>query len=80
MDNEKLKQANEKSAEIDRLERKTRMFIKISSKTANRCPLYYGRDGDQVTIPKELESVFNALLGDYYRRELEQAKKEFEEM
>lgn len=80
MDNEKLKQANEKSAEIDRLARKTRMFIKISSKTANRYPSYYGRDGDQVTIPKELESVFNALLGDYYRRELEKAKKEFEEM
>lgn len=80
MTEEKLKQANEKLAVIDKLERQTRMLIRISSKAANRYPSYYGRDGDQVTIPKELESVFDALLGDYYRKKLEKAKKEFEEM
>lgn len=80
MDKEKLKQANEKLRVIEYLERQTDDLIRISKKTASCSSSYYLWAGNEVPIPKELECVFNALLGDYYRRELEKAKKEFEEM
>lgn len=80
MDNEKLKQANEKCREIERLEHQVEMLIRIATKTENSHPTYYLWAGNQVTVPKELESVFDALLGDYYRKKLEKVKKEFEEM
>ena len=80
MTEEKLKQANEKRREIERLEHQKDMLIRISSKTANSNPTYYTWAGNQVIIPKELETVFDALLRDYYRRELEKANKEFDEM
>lgn len=80
MDKEKLKQANEKLQVIENLESQIQKLICISKKTAECSSSFYLWSGNQVTIPKELESIFDALLGDYYRRELEKAKKEFEEM
>ena len=80
MTKEKINQASEKYREIERLEHQVDMLIRIAAKTENCNPTYYLWAGNQVAIPKELESVFDALLGDYYRRELEKAKKEFEEM
>lgn len=80
MDKEKLKQANEKLQVIEHLENQIQKLIRISKKTASCSSSFYLWAGNQVTIPKELESIFDALLGDYYRRELEKAKKEFEEM
>jgi hypothetical protein len=80
MDKEKLKQANEKLQVIKNLESQIQKLIRISKKTARCSSSFYLWAGDKVAIPRELESVFNALLGDYYRRELEKAKKEFEEM
>ena len=80
MNKEKLKKANEKLQVIKRLEDKIQELINISKKTASSSVSFYLWAGNQVPIPKELESIFDALLGDYYRRELEKAKKEFEEM
>lgn len=80
MDKEKLKQANEKLQVIEYLESQIDKLIHISKKTASCSSSFYLWAGYQAAIPKELECVFNALLGDYYRRELEKAKKEFEEM
>jgi len=78
MDKEKLKQANEKLQVIKNIESQIQELICISKEQQDA--VRYLRSGNQVTIPKELESIFNALLGDYYRRELEKTKKEFEEM
>ena len=80
MDKEKLKKANEKLQVIKRLEDKIQELINISKKTADCGSSFYLWAGNHVTIPREFESIFDALLGDYYRRELEKAKKEFEEM
>lgn len=80
MDKEKLKQASEKLQVIEHLEDQIQKLIRISKKTASCNASFYLWAGNQVAIPKELESIFDALLGDYYRRELEKAKKEFEEM
>ena len=80
MDKEKLKRANKKLQVIKNLESQIHKLIRISKKTARCSSSFYLWSGNQVTIPKELESIFDALLGDYYRRELEKAKKEFEEM
>lgn len=80
MTEEKLKQASEKLQVIEYLGGQIQNLIRISKKTANSHSTFYLWAGNQVVIPKELESVFDALLGDYYRRELEKAKKEFEEM
>lgn len=80
MDKEKLKQASKKLQVIEHLEDQIKELIRISKKTASCESSFYMWAGNQVPIPKEFECVFNALLGDYYRRELEKAKKEFEEM
>lgn len=80
MDKEKLKRASEKLQVIENLESLIQKLNCISKKTASSHSSFYLWAGNQVAIPKELESIFDALLGDFYRRELEKAKKEFEEM
>lgn len=80
MTKEKLERAHEILNAIDSIERQLRNLERISAKCPNDKQSFFLWAGDQITIPKELDLPITAMLESYYKKELEKAKKEFEEM
>ena len=80
MTKEKLERAHEILNAINFSEKQLRYLKLISAKSPNDRQSFFLWAGDQITIPKELDLPITAMLESYYRKELEKAEKEFEEI
>ena len=80
MTKEKLERAREVLEKIEFAEKQLRQVETLSNKPLNNGKILLTWGGSGATVPRELELPITSMLESHYRKELEKAKKEFEEM